>query len=55
MKITFDLKAQISVPDADYAPKKETVEKMLVHLLQDEGMRVRGLSVDNYTVEGKIE
>lgn len=52
MKITFDLKAQISVPDAAFAPKKEKVEGVLTHLLQsEEDMHVISLSVENYTVE----
>lgn len=54
MKIMFDLKAQISVPDAAFSPKKEKVEKVLANLLQsEEGMHVKSLSVENYTVEGE--
>ena len=50
MKITFDLKAQIFVPDADFAPEKEKLEEMLIKLLGGEGMHVRSLSVENYSV-----
>lgn len=53
MKIAFDLKAQISVPDADFAPEKDKLEKMLIERLGDEGVYVRNLSVENYTVEGE--
>lgn len=64
MKITFDVKASAVVPDADFAPEKGELEKMLICLLKDEGIDARSLSVENYSVkisdlvrdeEGKIE
>lgn len=33
MKITFDLKAKIYVPDADFAPEKDNLEGMFSKLL----------------------
>lgn len=51
MKITFDVKASAVVPDADFAPEKGELEKMLISLLRDEGIDARSLSVENYSVK----
>lgn len=50
MKITFDVKTSIVVPNADFAPEKGELEKMLIQLLKGEGIDAISLLVDNYYI-----